>query len=122
LIENLKSQILFPADKSKHKIALPSTNETHLVKTADIIHCVSDNSYTTFFINDGNSYLVCKPIKEYEILLQDYGFIRVHQSHLTNKEYVKSISKKDGLTLIMSNDAKIPVSKNRKEEVLKNLY
>jgi two-component system LytT family response regulator len=122
LIENLKSQMLSPGDKSKHKIALPSINETHLVRTADIIHCISDNSYTTFYINDGSTYLVCKSIKEYEILLQDYGFIRVHQSHLINKEYVKSISKKEGITLIMSNEAKIPVSKNRKEDVLKLLY
>lgn len=121
LIENLKLQLSNPTDKAKHKIALPSTNETFLIKIEDIIYCKSDNSYTTFYLKDNISHIICKSIKEYEILLSEYDFIRVHQSYLVNKEYVKSVSKKDGILLILIENHQVPVSKNRKEEVFLQL-
>lgn len=120
-LENLKNQLLHPIDKSKHKVALPSTHETFLVKIEDIIYCKSDNSYTTFFIKGNTSYVVCKSIKEFEILLSDYNFIRIHQSYLVNKDYVERIVKKDGLFLQLIENYQVPISKHRKDEVLAQL-
>jgi two-component system LytT family response regulator len=65
--------------------------------------------------------LVSKPIFEYEELLKDYGFIRCHQSHLVNKEYIKSLVKEEGGYLLLADKTKIPISRNKKESVLKAL-
>jgi two-component system, LytTR family, response regulator len=121
LLENLKQNIFQLQDKSKHKIALPTLHETHLVRTSEIIHCESDNSYTTFYLQQNKTLVVCKSIKEFEQLLTPYGFIRVHQSHLVNKEYISSFSKKEGFNLLLENGEVIPVSKNKKDEVVKEL-
>jgi two-component system LytT family response regulator len=118
-IENLKTQLEYPAEQAYHKVALPSATETLLVKPADILYCRSDNSYTTFYFSDGREKLICKSIKDYEMLLEPYGFLRVHQSYLVNLHFVNGYSKKDGMHLMLKGDSLIPVSKNKRAMVLK---
>ena len=39
-------------------------------------------------------------LQDIERLLTPCGFIKVHQSHLVNKEYISSFSKKEGFNLL----------------------
>lgn len=116
-LENLLQLIKNREEKSAHKMALPNIKETRFVSPKDIIRCESSNAYTSFYIATGEKIVVSKPIYEYEELLSDFGFIRCHQSHLVNKEYIKSWIKRDGGYLIMQNGDEIPISKSKKETV-----
>ncbi|HTE25837.1 LytR/AlgR family response regulator transcription factor [Flavitalea sp.] len=91
--------------------------ETRFVPTAEIIRLESSNNYTTFFISGGEKILVSKPIYEYEELLNSYGFIRCHQSHLVNRRYVKSLLRQDNGYLLLDDDTRIPVSQTKKDIV-----
>ncbi|WP_410493385.1 LytTR family DNA-binding domain-containing protein [Chryseobacterium sp. 7] len=42
-------------------------------------------------MKDNTAYLISKPIYEYDEMLKPFGFIRCHQSHLVNKQYVLRI-------------------------------
>jgi two-component system LytT family response regulator len=99
------------------KIALPQQHEIRYVSVDDIIRCVADNTYTFFFLSNGDQVLISKPLKEYSDLLKPHGFVRAHQSHLVNPKFVKSWLKEDGGTLLMTNGDKIPVSKPNREMV-----
>ena len=99
------------------KIALPQQHEIRYVSVDDIIRCVADNTYTFFFLANGDKILISKPLKEYSDLLKPHGFVRTHQSHLVNPKFVKSWLKEDGGTLLMNNDDKIPVSRPNREMV-----
>lgn len=99
------------------KIALPQQHEIRYVSVDDIIRCVADNTYTFFFLANGDKILISKPLKEYSDLLKPHGFVRAHQSHLVNPKFVKSWLKEDGGTLLMNNGDKIPVSKPNREMV-----
>jgi two-component system LytT family response regulator len=120
-LENLMDFIKDKDAKREHKLALASTKEIRFVHTGDIIRCESSNAYTQFFLSDGNSILVSKPIFEYDELLTGYDFIRCHQSHLVNIKYIKSLVKEDSGYLLMNDDTHIPISRNKKENVLKAL-
>ena len=74
------------ADKLK-KIVLKTSKSIFLVDVQDIIYCNSDGPYTEFFLDDGRKIMVSKGIKEYEDLLKDAGFLRVHQSYIVNLNY-----------------------------------
>jgi len=113
LIELLKSQ----QNKEEQRIALNTLKETRFIKTNDIVRCESSNNYTTFFLADNESLLVCKPIYEYAEILKDYGFIRCHQSHLVNKKFIKSWKKEQGDHLLLNNGAEVPISRNKKDAV-----
>ncbi|PWS32453.1 LytR/AlgR family response regulator transcription factor [Pedobacter paludis] len=99
------------------KIALPQQHEIRYVSVNDIIRCVADNTYTFFYLVNGDKILISKPLKEYSDLLKPHGFVRAHQSHLVNPKFVKSWLKEDGGTLLMNNGDKIPVSKPNREMV-----
>ncbi|WP_295794712.1 LytTR family DNA-binding domain-containing protein [Mucilaginibacter sp.] len=118
-LENLIHLLKGQQNKDEQRIALNTLKETRFVKTGEIIRCESSNNYTTFFLQDGEELLVCKPIYEYEEILKDYGFIRCHQSHLVNKQLVKSWKKEYGDFLLLFNGNEIPVSRNKKEAVKK---
>jgi two-component system LytT family response regulator len=113
LIDLLKSQ----QNKDEQRIALNTLKETRFIKTNDIVRCESSNNYTTFFLGDGESLLVCKPIYEYQEILKEYGFIRCHQSHLVNKKFIKSWKKEHGDYLLLNNGVEVPISRNKKESV-----
>jgi two-component system LytT family response regulator len=121
-LENLIELIRDKDAKKDHKLALASTKEIRFVNTGDIIRCESSNAYTQFYFSDGKDMVVSKPIFEYEELLTDYDFIRCHQSHLVNKKFIKSLIKEDSGYLLMNDNTRIPVSRSKKENVLKALH
>ncbi|NQX41329.1 two-component system, LytT family, response regulator [Pedobacter steynii] len=112
LLGQIKSKELSPS-----KIALPQLHEIRYVAVNDIVRCEADNTYTFFFLNNGDQVLISKPLKEYSDLLKPHGFIRTHQSHLVNPKFIKSWLKEDGGMLLMEAGHKIPVSKPNREQV-----
>lgn len=113
LLQNLQQPK--PGDK---RIALPTQEEIILVKVSDIIRCEGENNYTGFHLRGGRYILVSRTLREFEDLLEDYGFLRSHQSHLVNLAEVQSFVKTDGGYLLMQDGAKVNVSRHRKERVL----
>lgn len=99
------------------RIALPTGAGYHIVEIKDIVRCESDNNYTSFFLDDENKLLICRTLKEIEEMLGDYGFLRVHQSHLINPKFVKGILKQDGGTVMMKDGKEIPVSRQKRKEM-----
>lgn len=102
--------------KTDVKIALPQQSEIRYVKVNEIIRCEADDNYTNFILGD-EKILISKSLKEYADLLKPHGFLRTHQSHLVNPQFVKSWLKEDGGTLLMDNGDKIPVSKPNRESI-----
>ena len=96
------------------KIALHTQNMTHIVSLKDIIRCESSGNYTQFFLQDGKMILVSKTLKDFEDLLAKDSFERIHQSHLININYIKSLAKKDGF-FIMTDGAEIPIASRKRE-------
>ncbi len=71
------------------KIGLSTSEGVIFVQVSDIIRCEASDTYTTFHLNMGDTIMISKSLKEYENLLSDFNFFRVHQTHLINLEYVK---------------------------------
>lgn len=118
-LENLLR--LLNQSKDEHRIALATLKETRFVNTGTIVRCESSNNYTSFFLKDGEKLIVSKPIYEFEELLNDYGFIRPHQSHLVNRKYIKSLIKENGGYLLLDDGTEIPISRAKKEDVIRIL-
>jgi len=99
------------------RIVLKTSDKIHVVDIKNIIRFESDNSYCTIYINSGKKIVVSKSIKSYEEMLNTLGFMRVHQSHLVNCNYINYYEKQYGGSLVMSDNSNIPVS-NQKKPVL----
>lgn len=119
LLENIRRKV----DNFK-RIALSTSDGIHLFEISDIIRCESEDNYTKFFIKNNKPILISKTLKEYEELLTEHGFERIHQSHLINLAYLKSYIKKDGGYVVMADNSNLPISQRKKErlqELLKSL-
>lgn len=104
-------------DEVQDRIALPTGTGYDIIEIKDIVRCQSDNSYTYFFFADGNRTLICRALKDVEMILSDQHFFRVHQSHLINPKFVKNISNQDGGTLIMADNTEVPVSRRKRHYI-----
>lgn len=100
------------------KISLNTSDKIVVVNLIDIVRCKADNNYTEFFMNDDQKILVGKTLKYYADMLKDLGFLRVHQSHLVNLQYIKEFIKSDGGYLVLKNKTTVPVSVRKKNEVI----
>jgi two-component system LytT family response regulator len=106
--------------KSK-RIALPLADKIHFIEVQDIVSCKGEGSYTTIYKIGGEKLMVSKPLIDYEELLETFGFIRTHKSHIVNRSHISTFVKSDGGYLLMSDGSNIPVSSRKKEEVLLEL-
>lgn len=112
-IENITNQA--------KKIVLRTAESMHLVNIQDIIRCEADGGYTTFHLVDGKKLVVSRVLKEFDEMLEGYGFCRTHQSHLININHIERFDKRDGGSVMMKDGTEVPVS-SRKREVLINLF
>ena len=102
------------------KIGLPTSDKVDFVDVNDIIYCKSEGSYTTVYLSE-KQILVSKNIGEFEDLLDEHSFLRVHKTFLVNLNHVTAYLKIDGGILEMTGGTKIPISRRRKEMVLQKL-
>ena len=125
LNENEKYKLLNDSLKEQQKpherLALHTQDKIHIVNINDIIRCESNVNYTEFFFQDGKKLLVTRTLKDFEDLLSDQGFYRVHQSFLVNTRFIKEFVKEYGGFLLMSDGSSIPVSTRKRSEVMKML-
>ncbi|KRB57601.1 MULTISPECIES: LytTR family DNA-binding domain-containing protein [unclassified Flavobacterium] len=112
LLENIRKKV----DNFK-RIALSTSDGIHLFEVSDIIRCEAKINYTQFFIKNHKPILISKTLKEYEELLSEHGFERIHQSHLINLSYLKSYIKTDGGYVIMADNSNIPIAQSKKEKL-----
>jgi two-component system LytT family response regulator len=108
-------------NQNEKRIILKTLDKIYVIRVNDIVRCQSDASYCHFLLSNGSKITVSKPLKEYTGMFSDYGFFRVHKSHLVNMRLVKRFDRSEGGYVIMENDDKIPVSSHKREELFEFL-
>lgn len=100
------------------RIALASKESIEFVDPQVIICCEASSNYTTVFLTDNRKKVISRILKDFEDMLTPYHFFRAHNSYLVNLNQVREFIRGDGGYLLMENKMKIPVSKNRREELM----
>jgi two-component system LytT family response regulator len=103
------------------RISFSTQQAVHFVRPETIVYCESDSNYTRLYFDDQTKMVISKTLKEVEELLVQYGFFRIHNSFIINLQKVSRYIKTEGGAIEMSNGAQLPVSRQRKDEVLKAL-
>lgn len=111
LIYNLQQK-----DQQQFKLALSTSEGIFLYEPKEIILLEGSSNYTKFFFANQKQLIVAKTLKEYEDILVEHQFLRVHKSYLVNKSHVLKVDKEGVLEL--SNKMNIPISRRRKSEIL----
>jgi len=102
-------------------ICLSTAEGMEFVPLLQIIRLEASGPYTTFFLKDARRIMVSKNLKEYELLLTDHNFFRVHNSHIINLLEVRRMIKTDGGYAVMTDDSQVAISPKKKDELLQLL-
>jgi len=105
--------------QKRDKLILRLQEGLQIISVKSLVYCQSDKGYTTFYMADGKSFIVSKPIKEYEKELENLNFFRTHQSYIVNMDFVDKYDK-NGYVILQNNET-IPVSVRKKEAFLNKL-
>ncbi len=97
------------------KLCIPDMKGFRVVQLTDVIYCESESSYTIFHLLNGQTITASKSIMEYELLLEQSGFCRVHKSFLVNLHHIKEYVRGEGGSVVLTNDRAIEVSRRKKE-------
>ncbi len=100
------------------KLCLPSVSGFQVIDIKDIIVCIAEGAYTNFILTDNKKVMASRPLLDYEQLLYDNSFIRVHKSNLINVNHVKQYLRGEGGSVILSNGMEIEVSRRKKEHFI----
>jgi len=108
---------------AKHEIALenlavPTMEGLLFIKTNNIIRCESDDKYTKIFLAGGKMILASRTLGEFEELLKEEGFVRIHHSQLINIKHLVKYIKGEGGQVVMDDDTVLNVSRRKKDDLL----
>jgi two-component system LytT family response regulator len=115
LIQNLRTNT-----PENYKLALPTTEGLVFVQLNNILYCEASSNYTIIY-TPKNKYIVSRTLKQYEDLLGEHNFFRIHNSYLINLNAVKKYIRGEGGSVVLENDITLDVSKRKKEAFLSRI-
>ena len=118
---NILLNYVNPLKQTKQKVALSTSDGIVFLNIKDIVYCESQGNYSNVYTQDGKSHTFTKSLKDLEEMLYENLFFRVHHSFLINLRKVEKYIRTDGGELKMSDSKHIPVSRQKKDEVLNAL-
>lgn len=106
------NEILYK-NTTPNKIILNSKSSIDFVLLEDIIYCKAESNYTNFYCLNNKKYCVSKTMGEYETLLLNNGFERIHKSFIIQPKYITKIIRPNGYFIEMLDKDIIPVSRSK---------
>lgn len=114
LLKNLL-QNLGKKEEDEFKLAVPTTAGAVFFSPVNIVRLEGEGNYTRFFLSDGRKHISSKTMKEYEEILLQHYFLRIHKSHLVNKNFIDQFNNEG--SVILKDKTQLPVSRQRKQQV-----
>jgi two-component system LytT family response regulator len=117
-------QFIEPAVKSNpeaEKIALPTMEGLCFEKVKHITYLEASGNYTALHFKDKRQVLVCKTLREVELMLPERAFARIHRSHTIHLKHLKKYVRGKGGHVLLQNGVTLTVSTGQKESFLEHV-
>lgn len=116
-----KTQPSPPTLLKDNRIILSTLQGFKIVDIASIIRCEADSSYTTFYLTNKTKIMVSKTLHEFEPILLEQNFFRIHHKHLINIDHLQEYIKGRGGQVVMSDESVLDVSYRKKNDFLSTI-
>lgn len=116
LLQNVKT-----TNHENYKMALPTAEGLTFIKVSEIMYLKASGNYTEIYMTNGHKHLVSRNLKEYEDMLSEQNFFRIHHSSLINVNFIQSYVRGEGGYVIMNDNSSLDVSRRKKEAFLEKI-
>lgn len=114
-VEALMHNLHKAGSPNEMRLCLPTLKGFIVLKLEDIIVCEAEKNYTVFYLANRKPITASRTLLDYEDLLKDTTFLRVHKSFLINLRHITEYRRGEGGVVIMSNGMEIEVSRRKKD-------
>ncbi|MFH0864557.1 MAG: LytTR family DNA-binding domain-containing protein [Bacteroidota bacterium] len=98
----------------QRKIAIPTSETIEFINIGDIVRIEADRNNSKVFTIKAAPLTVTKSLTDFQKVLDEELFVRVHKSHLVNIEHIQRFVKIDCGYIEMIDGTKIAVSRRKK--------
>lgn len=112
----MKTQTHKATGKTTEKVGFPFKGGTHYFHPTEIIRLRAESNYTYIHIRDHKPILMAKVLSAYEAILEPFGFLRTHKSHLVNSLHIQFVSSKG--EIIMVDDSTAEISRRKRRQII----
>jgi two-component system LytT family response regulator len=116
LLSKIKSEIASGANL----ISVSTSTGFETISIDNLVRCEADGKYTRCILDKGKPILSSKNLKEFENMLSQCNFFRVHHGHLINLSKVNSFIRSDS-KVVMENSDEIIISQRKKKAFLEEM-
>lgn len=103
------------------KIALPQLGSISFIEVDDIVSLQADSNYTIIHMRDMQKLVISKTLKDFEELLNEHQFVRIHKSYIVNLRYIKEYSTIDGGVVKMADGNQWSISRRQLDLFLEKM-
>ena len=118
IVEALLHNIHKTGSPNEMKLCIPTLKGFIVLRLEDIIVCEAEKNYTVFHLVNKKTITASRTLLDYEELLKNTTFLRVHKSFLINLQHITEYQRGEGGLVIMSNGMEIEVSRRKKDHFL----
>lgn len=121
--DKLREVLRFCMEKNTEgkQLVLREDGEDIIVKYPDLIYFEAQNQYVMVYTTNG-SHLIRANIGDYESLLSEDGFFRIHRGYLVSLARVKKMVKGEVIVRYEKKDIALPVSRSNVKALKEALY
>jgi two-component system LytT family response regulator len=114
-LENLQQQIRAESFHIEN-ITVADQYGYRMVKISDLMYLEADNNYTILHFSGLEKIVASRSLSEFEKLLADHDFFRIHKSILLNLHFIRAFSSQDGNFAELTDGTRLSISRRKASE------
>jgi len=100
-------------------ISIATSGGKYFFSPGEIVRLEASSNYTNIYFSNKKKMVTAKVLKEFEVMLEPFGFVRTHRTHLVNRQHILCITT-DGI-IIMKDSSVAEISRRMKSGVMRTL-
>jgi two-component system, LytTR family, response regulator len=113
LLANMQKDLM-----KRQQVAVPTFEGLEFLNTNQIVYAKADGNYTLILLQNKEKILISKTLKEFEGILNDSNFARIHYSYLVNLDHVKKYIKGETGSVVLNDGTVLQVSRANKAKLM----
>jgi len=114
-LDNLHEQMR-STDKVTEKITIIEQFGFRILKLSELMYLQADSNYTILHLSGLEKIVVTRSLCEFEEMINNPMFVRIHKSTIINLDYLKAYSSYQGNTAVLSDGTKLTISRRKLNE------
>ena len=118
-LQNLSKDL--QTDSPLQKITIQHAKGFKIVDVQEISRLEANSNCTMLYFTDSTKFLDTRTMKVYEDLLDPKQFLRIHRSHIVNRNELKEYLREDGHFAILKDGAQVSIARNRVQDFINEI-